>query len=258
MGNKKILINIDNHIAYVYLNEPESLNALSLLLKKSLLLELEKLRKKNDVQIIVLSGRGRSFCSGGDIKSMTGTYNSLNVKQEMSISNQIIETIRCMPQLVIAAVHGYAAGAGMSLALATDLVFAEKGAEFILSFKNIGLIPDLGLHYHLTKQVGPWKAKEWIWSGKTLTAKEAVKYGIVTEEVEQGCLINRVTEYINFLLKGSFEAYTESKRIINNVETLSMEKVLEQESNIQSLLRVSEAHEVALNKLLNRDNKNKE
>lgn len=247
-----MLVRINNNIAYISLNEPKSLNAFSNSLKEQLLLRLEELDKKNEIKFIILTGEGKSFCAGGDLRAMQAPYDPLEIKKGMNLSKKIVEKLRTTPKLTSAAVHGYAAGAGMSLALATDLVFAEEDAKFVLSFKNVGLIPDLGLHYHLTKQVGEWKAKEWIWTGKMLTAKEAVQHGFVMEEVRKGQLLDRVTEFAKEIIEGPIDVYITSKLIINQSAAMKIEDIMEQENNMQSILRGSEGHRFALENFLNR------
>lgn len=252
MENDRVLMSVDNRIAYIYLNEPNSLNALSNRLKEQLLLKLDELERNDEVLCIILAGKGKSFCAGGDLRAMQDPYDPLAIKRGMSLSKRIVEKLRNMTKITIAAVHGYAAGAGMSLALANDLVFAEEDTKFVLSFKNVGLIPDLGLHYHLSQRVGEWKAKEWMWTGKTITVEEAMQYGLVMEKVKKGKIFDRVTEFAKRLVEGPIDAYVTSKSIINQTGSMKIEDVMERENDMQSILRGSEGHRSALENFLNR------
>jgi 2-(1,2-epoxy-1,2-dihydrophenyl)acetyl-CoA isomerase len=237
-----VLLEINNRIATVYLNEPDSLNALTKQLKEDLLNILGVIEKDPEIRVVILTGNGRAFCAGGDIKAMAEIDNPLEIKRNMDQSARIVETLRRMPKITIAAVQGYAAGAGFSLALSSDLIVAEEGTRFVLSFKNVGLIPDLGLHYHLPKIVGEWKAKEWIWNGAKISAEEAQSCGFVKEIVPKGQAYGKACELAQELLQGPMQSYIHSKLIINSSTYLRLEDVLRMESDAQTILRGSFDH----------------
>jgi len=252
MKSDKVLVEIIDHMAIVTLNEPDSLNALTNELKKQLMNELDVIEKNDQIKCVVLTGKGRAFCAGGDVKAMQEDYEPQKIQQSMDVSRQIINKIRTMPKIVVAAVHGYAAGAGMSLALAADLIFAEARTKFILSFKNVGLIPDLGLHYHLPRKVGYWKAKEWMWSGKTLTADEAVDYGFVLEAVENNQVLERAVEYTNKLAEGPINAYIHSKLLMNESHDMTLDQVMNNDNSLQTIIRGTDEHHHFLANFFNR------
>ena len=231
-----------NSTAVIYLNEPDSLNAFSRGLKRDLLTVLKEVEKDSDIHVVILAGKGKAFCAGGDLKGMTKDFTAMEIKQMMDESAQIVELIRKLPKLFIAAIHGYAAGAGMSLALASDLILAEEKTKFVLSFKNVGLIPDLGLLYHLPKRVGEWKAKEWIWKGATISVEEAYEYGIIYEITQENHAIERALELALQLNSGAIQAFIQSKLIINQSACLSFEEVLQKENLSQTLLRGTNDH----------------
>lgn len=252
MNNDNIKVNFQNQIAFITLNEPNSLNALSNRLKEKLISVLEKIEKNNDIKLIILKGDGKAFCAGGDIRAMQDPYDPLKINDGMNLSKDIVMKIRTMPKLIITVVHGFVAGAGMSLALATDVIFAEENTKFLLSFQNVGLIPDLGLHYYLPRKIGEWKAKEWIWEGITLSVEEAIEYGFVKEEVSKGKVLDKATEFSQKLVNGPIDAYITSKLIINNSGSMKIEDVMERENNMQSILRGSKAHKNALKDFIKR------
>lgn len=243
---KSILVELEKNIAIVYFNEPSTLNALSKNLKEELMLTLEELEKNDEVKVILFTGKGKAFCAGGDIKAMGMPYDPLDIKGGMDLSKRIIEKIRGIPKVTLAAVHGYAAGAGMSVALATDLVFAEEDTKFILSFKNVGLIPDLGLHHYLPQKIGQWKAKEWMWTGKTVFVEEAIQCGLVMEKVPKGKLMHRAIEFASELTNGPIDAYIISKSIVNSTSNLKIEDVMARENDLQTILRGTESHQQAV------------
>lgn len=240
--NRVILEKYQNY-AVIFLNEPESLNAFSRELKEDLLSTLKEVEKDSSVHVVILSSKGKSFCAGGDLKEMSKKHTLLEIKQNMEKAANIVELIRKMPKLVISAVHGYAAGAGMSLALAADLIIAEEGSKFSLSFKNVGLIPDLGLLYHLPKKVGEWKAKEWIWKGVTLPVEEIYDYGFIYEIAPKNQSVNRAVALAEDLMNGAIQALIHSKIIINSASSLSFEEVIQKENMNQMFLRTTLDHQ---------------
>lgn len=237
-----VLIEKQNGIATIFLNEPDSLNALSIGLKEELSNTLRMLEKDTEIGVVIFAGKGRAFCAGGDVKAMAETHNQVEIKQNMEESSKIIETIRRLNKITIAAVHGYLAGAGISLALASDLILAEEGSKFVLSFKNVGLIPDLGLHYHLPRLVGEWKAKEWIWNGATITAAEANSLGLVKEVVAKGKVHEEALKLATELIKGPIQAFISSKMIINSSSNLRLEDVQKMENDSHTILRGTHDH----------------
>ena len=236
--------------AIICLNEPDSLNAFSKGLKEELLVALREVEKDPQIHVVILSGKGKAFCAGGDLKGMAKDYSAIEIKQMMDESAKIVELIRKMPKLFIAAIHGYAAGAGMSLALASDLIIAEEGTKFVLSFKNVGLIPDLGLLYHLPKRVGEWKAKEWIWKGATIPVEEAYDYGLICEITPKNQAIERAFELAVQLNSGAIQAFIQSKLIMNQSACLSFEEVLQKENMSQTLLRGTNDHKEGVSAFL--------
>lgn len=239
-------LEVNDNTAIVYLNNPDSLNALSHEVKEALHDTLDKIEQNKQIKVVIITGNGRAFCAGGDVKSMKLDYNPLESKQNMDVAANIINRIRKLDKITISAVNGYAAGAGMSLAIASDFIIAEENATFFISFKNVGLIPDLGLHYHLPRIVGEWKAKDWMWKGKKITASEAEKCGLVTEVVPLEELMEKSNQLANELLNGPIQSYIFSKQIINESQNLNLESVLEKENNIQTIIKGTEEHKNAV------------
>lgn len=237
-----VILEKHHNYAIIYLNEPETLNAFSKVLKEQLLSALKDVEKDESIHVVILSGKGKSFCAGGDLKGMAKKYTTLEIKQTMDQAAKIVELIRKMPKVVITAVYGYAAGAGMSLALASDLIIAEEGSKFSLSFKNVGLIPDLGLLYHLPRKVGEWKAKEWIWKGVTVPVEEAYDYGFIYEIVAKNQSLERAILLAEDLIDSPIQAFKQSKLIINSSSSLSFEEVLQKENMSQTFLRTTFDH----------------
>lgn len=240
---ESVLIEKEQGVGIIYLNEPDSLNALSASIKDGLMRALDELENDPETKVLLIGGKGRAFCAGGDIRAMSGNQTVLQAKARMEEATQIVKKMAQMKKPIVAAVHGYAVGAGFSLALACDLIVAEEGTKFGLAFKNIGLIPDLGLHYFLLRTVSPWKAKEWIWTGAMIPAEEGLQHGFVNRLAPQGQGLETAKGLAQELAKGPLQAYKLSKSILHQAVTLDLDQVLELENYGQSALRQTKDHQ---------------
>jgi 2-(1,2-epoxy-1,2-dihydrophenyl)acetyl-CoA isomerase len=238
-----VLLEKKDGIATLLLNEPATLNALKPSMEDLLLSALRELEKDASTKVIVLAGNGRAFCAGGDISTMGNENTVIHMKRRMDHLAKIILALRQIEKPVIAAVHGYATGAGFSLALASDLIVAEKGAKFGLSFKHVGAIPDLGGHYFLPKAVGEWRAKEWIWTGAMISAIDGERLGFVNRLVQEGEGYEAAMELARELVKGPSLAYGYTKSIINHEEIERLHRALQMEAFGQSVLFQSQDHQ---------------
>lgn len=173
-------------IATLVMNRPDRLNALDTQLVTALNDALGRISKDGSVRVVVLTGAGRAFCAGGDL-ALIGQVRTAGATRDLELllasGTQAVLTMRCMPQPVIAAVNGAAAGAGMNLALAADLRIAAEEAMFGQNFAKVGLFPDFGGTYFLPQLVGPAKAAELFYTGEMIDAKTALQLGIVNQVV---------------------------------------------------------------------------
>lgn len=245
---KRVLLEKQGSIAQIYLNEPEKINALSTELKEELLPTLNEIEFNPDIKVVILAGKGRAFCAGGDVKGMAqAEFNSAVIKRNMDFSSTIIERLRKMQKIVIAAIHGYCAGAGLSLALSSDMIVAEEDTKLILSFRNVGLIPDLGIHYHLLRIVGEQRAKEWIWQGMKITVEDAVKEGFTIRIALKDKHMKEAMKWAEKFAEGPFQAFVYSKQLINHSSHLTMGDILARENEIHTILRTTIDHKEGLN-----------
>ena len=206
----KVNYDIIEGIAVITLNSVETLNALDSELIYELNQVLDKVENDSKVKIVLVTGKGKAFSAGGNVKSM-GDRTTLETIEIMSHATRVITRITEMKKIFISAVNGYAMGAGFSLALACDIILAQKNAKFGLSFINVGLVPDCGLLHFLPKIVGPWKAKELIFSGAIITAEEAFQYGIVNQIGRRKSSINRRTRIRKRISCWTFAGYDACK-----------------------------------------------
>ena len=235
-NSQSVLLKIQDGIALITLNEPNSLNALSKSIKGQLLDYFLLAENDPEVKVIVLTGTGKAFSAGGDVKAM-GERTVIESVDNMNDITQIITTIANSKKITMSAVNGYAMGAGFSLALATDLIYANTQAKFGLSFTKVGLVPDCGLHHFLPRIVGPWKAKELIFRAKILTAEEARSYLIVNDIFEVDTLLENVLQIADELSNSAFQALKLSKAIINNNENADLPGTLHYENLTQSIMQ---------------------
>jgi 2-(1,2-epoxy-1,2-dihydrophenyl)acetyl-CoA isomerase len=173
-------------IATLVMNRPDRLNALNNELATALNDALGRLATDETINVVVLTGAGRAFCAGGDLGALgkgrqTGATHEL--EPLLRAGMQMVLKIRTMPQPVIAAVNGPAAGAGMNIALAADIRIASEEATFGQNFAKVGLFPDYGGTYFLPQLVGPSKAAELFYTGDMIEAKTALRLGAVNHVV---------------------------------------------------------------------------
>ncbi|MDO8597122.1 MAG: enoyl-CoA hydratase/isomerase family protein, partial [Sulfuricaulis sp.] len=218
-----LLYEVRDRIATLTLNRPERLNALGGTLREDLYDAVTKSAADPNVGVLVITGAGRGFCSGGDVKSMSERNQAgqaLFVDEQLApLRDWVILAMRDCPKPVIAAVNGAAAGAGMNLALACDIRIASTAAKFSQAFVKRGLAPDWGGSYFLPRAVGLAKACELIFAGEAIDAVEALKLGIVNAVVAPEALMDETYKLARKIAAGPPIAIQLAKRAIyHNLE----------------------------------------
>ena len=206
--------------------------------------ELAAAAENPEVRVVVIRGDAKAFSAGGDITEMGGGPGEAAAK--LKTSGEIIEIIAAMSQPVIAAVEGHAAGAGMSLAIACDLVYAAEGTLFTPSFVLRGLGPDMSGSYWLPRHIGLHRAKELLLTGAALDAREALALGLISdvwplEEYEE-----KLRERVAMFAAGPTRAYGEIKRLLNTSLDHDLREQLDAESRGQTQLSQTEDHVEAI------------
>jgi 2-(1,2-epoxy-1,2-dihydrophenyl)acetyl-CoA isomerase len=222
----------DGAVLTITLNRPEVLNALNASVHAGLASALKEARG-DDVRAVVLTGAGRGFCVGQDLTEFREAPGDIRERLE-STYHPNIRAIRALEKPVIAAVNGAAAGAGLSLACVCDLRIAADDAMFIPAFINIGLIPDSGGTYFVTRLIGPARAFEWFVSGRRLAAAEAHAWGLVSEVVEPGALSARAAELAAKLAAAPTLAVGMTKRLVDDASGATLDEQLAREAKSQS------------------------
>ncbi|MEW9677554.1 enoyl-CoA hydratase/isomerase family protein [Lentibacillus sp. L22] len=230
----------ENQLCYIAMNRPEKRNALSDDLVSGVIRALKDAEQDDDVKAIILSGEGKAYCSGGDIGSMGKRSSPADTVAHMEATASLTKTILHLNKYVISAVHGFAAGAGFSLALASDFIVADKHAKFIASFRNIGLTPDLGLIKLLADRVPLPIAKEWVASGKPIHAETVYEKGLINRLAEEKDVIEEAAAFATFIVEGPPFSNKFVKYLLNHAGEFTHETSLMQENIIQSLMFQSE------------------
>lgn len=244
MTYKCLLYTAQDRIATLTLNRPERLNALGDTLREDLYDALMKSAADPDVGVLVITGAGRGFCSGGDVKSMSERDKAGNAappeERLMPIRDRIILAMRDCPKPIIAAVNGAAAGAGMNLALACDLRIASTTAKFTQAFVKRGLAPDWGGTWFLPRVVGTAKACELIFTGDVIDADEALRLGIVNAVVAPEALMAETCKLAGKIAAGPPVALQLAKRAIHHNQDVDLRAGLEFETFAQGICRETE------------------
>jgi 2-(1,2-epoxy-1,2-dihydrophenyl)acetyl-CoA isomerase len=229
-------------------NRPERLNALSTPIMDGLLEALPRLANDPEVRVIILTGAGRAFCAGGDVKSMAEGSVALNVEDAVHRLRSRMEVSRLLHEIekpTIAMVNGVAAGAGLSLALACDLRIAAQSARFITAFAKVGFSGDFGGSYFLSKLVGTGKARELYYIAASLDAVEAHALGIANQVVEDDKLVDATRELAVRLARGPRIALALMKRNFNAAESGTLSELLDLEARHQIETGRTEDHREA-------------
>ena len=231
-------------IGHLILNRPERLNALSLSMADEIHELLDEMNDRDDIRVIIISGAGRGFCSGADLSSpdlLTPSIYEGAAGHLRSIQRKysgLVIKIRRIPQPVISIVHGPAAGGGMCLAMASDIVYASPNATFINSFINIGLSGgELGSSYLLPRLVGFSRAAEILYTGRIVAALEADRIGLITRLVDdENKLFELAMETAREMLKKNPTGLRLTKEALNrNSSAVSLEAAIELEDLNQSI-----------------------
>ena len=231
---------IADGVAIVTLNRPEALNALNATLRAELRAVLKGVAKDSSVRAVVLTGAGRAFCSGADLRGGAGERDFRRVLVDEY--HPIIEAMRELPKPIVAAVNGAAAGAGLSLALAADLVVAADSARFVVAFHRIGLVPDSGLTRVLVRALGRHRAFELLLGERHLDAAEATAAGLLAATVPDDRLLTVAGDLARRLASGPTTGIALTKRLVNLAEEATLAESLAAEAALQDVAGRTEDH----------------
>ncbi len=233
-------------VAVVTINRPEKMNALTREMREGLIAAFEKIRFDPEIRAVILTGAGSSFCAGADVDKMgDGSYaRGIPAARTrlQSLSHVYMRLLHALEKPVIAAVRGHAVGIGMSLALGCDILLASDTARFGQTFRRIGLAPDGGGIWYLSRRLPMNIAKELVFTGRVIDAAEARSLGLVNHVHPDTELMDRAMAMATDLAAGPTFALGLSKKLFHVASAPSMEDYLEYEAFVQPSLNQSEDH----------------
>ena len=251
-------------IGLITLNRPDRLNAINMDMLEELQVLFGRLQAMESILVVILTGAGRAFCSGADLKDakLRGDV----VEQSKDSGRHLFQIqkkyagsimgMRGLPQPIIAAINGVAAGGGMCLSLASDITIASRKASFIPSFINIGLSGgELGSSYFLPRAVGSIRAAEILMTGRSVEAEEAEKIGLVNAVVDHDALLEAAVDKAKCLVTKGGPALRLTKESLNvNINAASLMAAIEFENRTQSICCTTSEHAAALTKFNKKSN----
>ena len=224
---------VENGVAWIRLNRPDSMNAINSALRKALAESVKQADRDESVRVVVVTGEGRAFCAGADVRELGGREGGVaDIRQDYEF---LLSRLWSMPKPTIAALNGVAAGVGASLALVCDLRYAVPQASFIEAFVKIGLTVDGGVSWLLPRLLGSGKALEMFYTGDPLSAVDAERFGLVNRLVEPDRLEATVRELAERLAAGPVHALGAIKRSVNYAVNTTLEEAMDFEFHLQGV-----------------------
>jgi enoyl-CoA hydratase/carnithine racemase len=226
-------------VATITLNRPDRLNALTFTVYRELTETFAALRDEPEVRVVVVTGAGKAFCSGGDVRDIIGQLFERDMAGLLDFTRmtcELVKNIRELPKPVIASLNGTTAGAGACIALASDLRIASDDARIAFLFVKVGLSgADMGAAYLLPRIVGLAKATELLFTGDFISAKEAERFGLYNRVVPPAELETVTAEFAERLAKGPAFALAKTKEMLNRELNMNFEAALECEAQAQAI-----------------------
>lgn len=237
---------VDRGVATVTFDRPEKLNALTFEVYADLRDLLSEVPHREDVHVLVVTGSGRGFCSGGDVEEIIGALSSMDPRGLLDFTRMtgtVVQRMRECPVPIIAAVNGVAAGAGAVIALAADLRLLARSASFAFLFTKVGLAgADMGSAYLLPRLIGLGRATELLVLGDTVTSDRAVEIGLASRIVEDDELPDAASDLARRMAEGPALAYATTKMLLTREIDMDLAGSLELEAMAQALLMKSADH----------------
>jgi 2-(1,2-epoxy-1,2-dihydrophenyl)acetyl-CoA isomerase len=234
MSNTPILLSIHNQVATITLNRPEVFNSFNREMALLFQNTLDQCQNNNEVRAIVITGNGKAFCAGQDLKEVTDPSLNPGFKKILEEHyNPIVLRIRKINKPIIAAVNGVAAGAGANIALACDIVVASDKAGFIQAFSKIGLVPDSGGTFFLPRLIGFQRASALMMTGDKVNAQEAQQMGMIYKVFPSEEFEEKIKEIAQNLAQMPTQALGFIKEMLNKSQTNTLEQQLDLESKLQ-------------------------
>lgn len=248
MSEDSLIVKKESGVSWITINRPDVLNACDIDTLKKIQGALKDSEKDQSIRCVVLSGSGRAFCAGADLASLKkrGVGSEISLMEDLKEGfNPIVSKMRSMDKPVVAMINGVAAGAGMGLALASDIKIMAEGAKFVEAFAKVGLVPDSGATFFMPRLFGISRAMELAFTGGSMDAKEAERLGAVNMVVPLDQLEAKTRELAEKLAKGP-RGIGLAKRAINKALYVDLEAALEYEAYMQEIAGQTEDYQEGL------------
>lgn len=233
---KKILLNVEKHLAFITINRPEQLNCFDLEALTQLEEVIDEIKFNKNIRAVIITGAGeKAFSTGADLRERR-TLSEKDVRRNVNLIRDVFSRIEELPQPTIAAVNGYAFGGGLELALACDLRIAVKEAIMGLTEVSLGIIPGAGGTQRLSRLIGISKAKELIFTARKISAEVARDFGIVNKVVEREQLLSASVELADEIIKNAPLAVTQAKFAIHYGSNVDLKTGLAIESKAYEVI----------------------
>lgn len=244
MELEKIIYKKEHNIAWITLNDPDVRNPITGITADELNYCLEEGGDDDTIRAVVIRGAGKSFSAGGNLQIMKNRIDSGNSNNRPSVRklSEAFSKLREMGKPVIASIHGSAAGAGLSLALACDFRIVSEGCKFTMAFANIGFIADMGSVQTLLKALGVPRTTELLFTGRIFSDKEAFEWGLINNLVPADELEKATREFAERMAAGPTVAYKYLKRMINQIAYQDLQLTISSELEYQYICSHTEDH----------------
>lgn len=230
-----MLFTVENGVATITLNRPDVFNAINDEISYELQDALKECTRNQEIRVVVLTGAGKAFCSGQDLKAIAGSKDRSLAESLHKRYNPIIRAMRGMPKPIIGKINGVAAGAGCSLALACDISMAVETANFIEIFVNVGLVLDSGSSYFLPRLVGSARAFEMATTAQKVSAAQAAEWGLINRCLPADKIDEEVQNLANWYAQAPTKAIGLMKKMLEKSGTSTLDQMLEYEAYCQEI-----------------------
>jgi 2-(1,2-epoxy-1,2-dihydrophenyl)acetyl-CoA isomerase len=248
VGYQTLLVERSGGIATITMNRPDARNAIDLVMRRELVAALDEVQADASARVLVLTGAGANFCAGGDVKAMREKRSTAaEGRARVELLNRMVLRLVDFPRPTIAMVDGFAVGAGSNLALCCDLIVASDRAKFGELFWKIGLVPDGGGTWLLSRVIGLPRAKELIFTAEIIDAAEAARIGLVNRVVPAAELVATTRALAEKIAAGPPAVLRMAKHMVNRAATSDLASALDLEAFSQALAISSEDHQEGIN-----------
>jgi 2-(1,2-epoxy-1,2-dihydrophenyl)acetyl-CoA isomerase len=226
--DKLVLVEVKGGVGHITLNRPDALNAINIALARELQVAIDRLANDGSVRAVLIRGSGKHFCAGGDVKYFCemGEMLTEGLERILDVLNPLLFQLLTLPVPLVTAVHGMAAGAGVGLALAGDVVLAAESFKLLSSYSAIGLSPDAGAAYSLVRRVGLSRAKQFFFSNRLIDAAQCLDWGIVNFVYPEDRMVLEAEQLANELARGPTQALGLTKLLVDRAWTRNVEEQL--------------------------------